>query len=726
MAAKGWNEGAGNNTRLDMEELQRGLLSIMAVALIIGGGMTSWFLLPGSQFRWEPFLLSLSFLLEGLLAYKLRSQSLQGAVTFIVLGPIVSLAVALPFMNVPSLPYFFSLVVTGGAVLSPPLGFLAAGLSTGCLYAFRAFHLPLLPLLIFLWTTAFMGWLSSRGLYTVLNWAWSSQRRANLLLEELRDRRGELNRILAALTEANRRLQRTGHELVLAQQRAEEARRLKEQFAANISHELRTPLNLILGFSEMMYLSPDVYGEMAWSPTLRRDVHQIYRSSRQLLDLTNDVLDLSRIDAVPMPIHREPCDLKQIVREAVDTASDLFRSKALDLQVELPADLPSLNLDRTRIRQVLLNLLNNAARFTDHGYITVSVQTNEREVVVGVADTGVGIPSEELSMVFEEFHQVDSSWRRQEGVGLGLAISKRFVELHGGRIWVQSQIGQGSTFCFSLPLPEAELPVGRLRPGRPLEPPRNPYQPSLVVVDKDPAVATLIERYLEGYQVLQMEEMDRLKAQELIDEWHPQALILNLQPGAMGSKREEILQLTTPTVPVLLCSLPSQTWQEQETNVYGWLTKPVRPEQLLGTLGRIGGAQEILVVDDDRGFVQLVRRILEASDGMYEVRWAYEGEEAWACIQEKRPDVILLDLIMPGMDGFQLLEKLQGDEALRDIPVVVVTATSYAEDAVSQRGNMIALTRGKGFETKEVIECLEALLHVIEPQYITADSAPGS
>ena len=723
-----WNEGSQESARPDMEELRQKLLGIMALALIAGGGVASWFVLPGPQFRWKLFLLFFSLFLEGLLVYKLRWQSLPGATALIVLGPIASLTMALSLRGALPLPYFFSLVVTGGAMLNPLLGFLAAGLSTGGLYALRVFDASLLPPLTLLWMTAFMGWLSSRGLYTVLNWAWSSQQRANQLLEELRDRRGELNRTLVALTEANRRLKRTSHELALARQRAEEARRLKEQFAANISHELRTPLNLILGFSEMMYLSPDVYGEMEWPPTLRRDVHQVYRSSRQLLDLINDVLDLSRIDAVPMPIHRELSDLREIIHEAVDTASDLLRGRALDLRVEMPPDLPPLNLDQTRIRQVLLNLLNNAARFTEHGHIIVSVERNKREVVVSVADTGVGITPEELSMIFEEFHQVDMSLRRwQEGAGLGLAISKRFVELHEGRIWAESQVGQGSTFYFSLPLPEVEFSVGRLRPGRPTEPPRNPYQPSLVLVDEDPAVATLLERYLRGYQVLRMEELDGGKTQELIEEWHPQALILNLQPGTKGweAMREKALQIAPPRVPVLLCSLPSQKWREQETNVQGWLTKPVYREQLLEVLDRADGAREVLVVDDDRGFVQLVKRILEASDGKYEVRWAYEGEEALARIQEKRPDLLLLDLIMPGMDGFQLLEELRGDEELRSIPVVIVTATSYGEDAMAQRGSMIGLARGRGFDTKEVIECLQALLDVIEPQYAGADSVPG-
>jgi CheY-like chemotaxis protein len=262
-----------------------------------------------------------------------------------------------------------------------------------------------------------------------------------------------------------------------------------------------------------------------------------------------------------------------------------------------------------------------------------------------------------------------------------------------------------------------------------MEPPRNRSQPSVVLVEKDPTVAVLLERYLRDHQVLRTEELDGGKMRELIEEWHPQAFILNLQPGTADweAMRAEALQIAPPRVPILICSLPSRQWLEQEANLQGWLTKPVSREQLLKTLDQVDGARKVLVVDDDRGFVQLVKRILGASDREYEVRWAYEGGEALALAQEKRPDVLLLDLIMPGMDGFQLLEVIQSDEELGSIPVVVVTATSYGEDAVKQRKSMIGLARGQAFETKEVIECLQALLDVIEPEYAMSpdDGSPG-
>ncbi|MDI7277709.1 MAG: histidine kinase dimerization/phospho-acceptor domain-containing protein, partial [Anaerolineae bacterium] len=210
-----------------------------------------------------------------------------------------------------------------------------------------------------LWIATGLEWLSSRGLYTALGWAWDSHQRANRLVQELRARQEELNTTVTALTEATRRLQRTSYELAVARVRADEARELKERFAASISHELRTPLSLILGFSEMMYFRPTVYGEVQWPPALRRDVYQLYQSSKQLLDLLADVLDLSRIDASQMPVRRESADLGAVIAEAVDVVSDLLRGHDVVLNADVPSALPPLPFDRTRIRQVLINLLSN-------------------------------------------------------------------------------------------------------------------------------------------------------------------------------------------------------------------------------------------------------------------------------------------------------------------------------------------------------------------------------
>ena len=718
--AESTESALARGTQADLEELRSSQFSIISLTLALLSCAAWVQSLPGAGFRGDRFLIFLTLFSVGAAAYSLRARCPWLARLILLFGPTLTFTLALRAFEDPLVPCFAVLIVIANASIEPHWGFAAALLNSVPLCVLRPVGGTLFVALALLWLTAALEWLSSRGLYTALQWAWNSQQRASQLLEQLRDRQGKLNQTLAALTEATRRLHRTGHELAVARRRAEEARQMKEQFAANISHELRTPLNLILGFSEMMYLTPDVYGDMRWPTTLRRDVRQIYQSSRQLLDLINDVLDLARIDAAQMPVQREQCDLAAIIDEAVGTTRDLLRGRDLELRTILPDALPTRFVDRTRIRQVLLNLLNNAARFTERGTITVSVQVNDREVVTSVADTGPGIPPEEIDRVFGEFHQVDMSLRRRrEGAGLGLAISKRFVELHGGRIWVESQLGRGSTFHFSLPK-TGQAATGHLLPERAPEPGANPDQPTVVVVDQDPAVGTVLGRYLRKFQVLQA--ADVAQATATVAERHPRALIVNAPPGAqVWPELQQAMRALPPKVPVLLCSLPSQSWLALEANARGCLAKPLTREELLGALQQIRSAQDVLVVDDDRGFVQLVVRILEASGAGYRVRWAYEGAEALSAMRERRPDVVLLDLIMPGTDGFQVLQALDADEELRSIAVLIVTATSYGQDALARHGSVIALGRAKAFGASEVISHLQALLDGLEPEY-PADS----
>lgn len=717
MTANQASEVMWREARSDLAELRQKLGTMTASMLALVGGILAWRLLAGPGFQLSRFAVFFSLSVEGVLSYHLRFRRPIVSRALLLLGPTMSLSLALKVIQNPGVPFFAVLVVVANAAINPLLGFAAAILSTIPLCLLAPNEL-LLPSLALLWLAAAVQWISSRGLYTVLEWAWSSQQRASHLLEELRDHHGELNRTVEALTEATRRLQRTGYQLAVARIRAEEARELKERFAANISHELRTPLNIILGFGEMMYLAPDVYGDMDWPVTLRRDVRQIYQSSRQLLGLVNDVLDLSRIDAAQMPIHKERSALGAIIQEAVSTVSDLLRARDLELIADLPNTLPLLHFDRTRVRQVLLNLLSNAARFTERGSITVSVEVAEqKEVIVSVADTGVGVPAAELTRIFDEFHQVDMSLRRrQEGAGLGLAISKRFVELHGGRIWAESEPGKGSTFFFSLPL-AAGAAAGRLVQAKPLHPSRRSYEPAIVVVDRDPAVGTLLTRYLEGYRILQAEDLQ--EAQEAILRWHPKALVVNAPPDAHAQQEayRQALRVVPPKVPVLLCSIPSQSWVTLAMGVRGCLTKPLTREKLLECLSGFEGARDVLVIDDDRGFVQLVVRYLASTNGAYTVRWAYEGEEALAQIRGKRPDLLLLDLVMPGMDGFELLDVLRSDQTLRNIPVLIVTATDYGADMLSQQEGLISVARRQGFSATEVIKYLRAMLDVAEPDY---------
>jgi signal transduction histidine kinase/CheY-like chemotaxis protein len=705
---------------IDLEDLRQrqtgasafGLMLVSALALLVSlpGG-----LIPdvGAQVAvWSVFM-------EAFTAFVLRTSHPRLSRAALLIGPALTLALTLTQVNLPAALVLATIVVMVNALIRPALGFGSALLNTVPILLFAPLDGLTIASLCSLWLAAGLGWVSSLAPQTFLDWAWKSQQEAIRLLGELRGRQEELNRTLAALTEASRRLQRTGHELAIARLRAEEARQLKEQFAANISHELRTPLNLIIGFSEMMYFSPEVYGDIKWPNTLRRDVRQIYQSSRQLLDLVDYVLDLARIDSAGMPVRRERSDLGEVLREAVSTIGDLVRGRDLELRLDLPETFPALNIDRTRIRQVLLNLLNNASRFTEQGSITVSAEVGESEVVVSVRDTGIGIHPEELTRVFDEFHQVDMSLRRRrEGSGLGLAISKRFVELHDGRIWAESAVGQGSTFRFSLPLPGHEPSVGRLvAPRRVSARQTRDEEPSLVVVDRDQAVSAVIHRYLPEYRVLPADTV--VEGGQLVDEWHPRALVINAPPedDVHSDIARQALALVPPGVPVLVCSVPSQTWLASRTGVWDCLTKPVTRDQILDVLHELGDVRAVLVVDDDRGFTQMVSRFLQAATEGYRVRSAYDGFEALEEARAERPDAILLDLMMPRMDGFQFLEELHADPALCDVPIVAVTATSYGEDLVTRRGSAVAVHRQKGFSIAESLKYLRALLDLTEPDY---------
>mgnify|MGYP001062529231 FL=1 len=705
---------------IDLEDLRQKQLAASSLGLMLVSGIAMLFSLPGGiiQDVWAQVVLWTVFM-EAFIALLLRSSRPAIARAVLLVGPPLTLALTLNTVSFPAAPVLATTIVMINAVIQPSLGFGSALLNTVPILLYAPLNTTNMVSLIAIWLAAGFGWISSLAPRTFLDWAWKSQQDAMRLLGELRGRQEELNRTLATLTEASRRLQRTGHELAIARLRAEEARQIKEQFAANISHELRTPLNLIVGFSEMMYFSPDVYGDMHWPNTLRRDVRQIYQSSRQLLELVDDVLDLARIDAAGMPVRRERSDLGEVLHEAVSTIGDLIRGRDLEVRLEAPDSLPPLNIDRTRIRQVLLNLLNNASRFTENGSITVSAEVGETEVTVSVADTGIGIPPDELARVFDEFHQVDMSLRRRrEGSGLGLAISRRFVELHDGRIWAESVVGKGSTFSFSLPLPGHEPSIGRLvAPRRTSTRQPRDEEPTLVVVDRDQAVSSVVHRYLPQYRVLQADTVE--EGSRLVNEWHPRGMVVNVPPedDAQSPLLREALGGVPPGVPVITCSVPSQAWLASGTGVWDCLTKPVTRDQIMEVLHELGDVRDVIIADDDRGFTQMVSRFLQAAEEGYRVRPAYDGAEALAEAKAERPDAILLDLMMPLMDGFQLLEELKADPILRDVPVVVVTATSYGEDLVARRGSAVAMHRQKGFSIGESLKYLRALLDLTEPDY---------
>jgi len=566
-------------------------------------------------------------------------------------------------------------------------------------------------------------WIANRGFYTVVDWAWVSHERSVELLASVRQRRGELAGILHSLTEANRRLARNRRELQVARQQAEEARRIKSLFAANISHELRTPLNLIMGFSEMMYRRPETYGDVRWTPPLRGDVREIYTSARHLMSMIDDILDLSRVEAQRMPLRLEPTDLRPLIIELAETGQSLLRDRPIRLDVDLPTTLPTLIVDRTRIRQVILNLVNNAARFTDQGTITISASGGDDEVSVTVSDTGVGIAASQLEVIFEEFGQSgqDSAWGRG-GAGLGLAICKQFVRLHGGDISVKSQLGQGSAFSFTLPLPESEHRTARISYYAPeswsASAPEDPLGKNVIVLASPGDGHEALMRGISGYRGSSAIDLEQLASQ--VDEEHPAGVVLLRDPFLQESAEPEQVwdRLGRRDIPVIRCDLPMDALVAQRMGIAAYLTKPVERIELLSVMRQLRPLpRRYLIVDDDRGFGALLQRIIEVELVPESVQCAHDAAVAESLLAANSYDLVILDLILPHGSGIGLLRTIRHTAHLTDTRIVITTGSSYSEEIGKTFPGRIELHRPASIEPAQMGQYVSALLSVAPPDY---------
>jgi CheY-like chemotaxis protein len=450
---------------------------------------------------------------------------------------------------------------------------------------------------------------------------------------------------------------------------------------------------------------------------LLADLAVIHRNAEHLSALIDDVLDLSQIEAGQMAVTRELVPFREIVESAVTAVRPLFASKQLALETDVPADLPLIFCDRTRIREVLLNLLSNAGRFTEQGGVQVRATLVDEALVVSVADTGTGISDEGIRKLFQPFYQVDGSIRRRfGGTGLGLSISKRFIELHDGKIWVESQAGTGSTFFFRLPiLPPAPLDTHFLRgvtPGweflqrtQPSTAPKPDVRPRFVVFEKEGALQRLLTRYMDGVEVAPVSGLSQ--ALHELEREPAHALLINT--ASVSTMLEELSPATAlPTgTPVFICSAPGvDDWSNELGAIYR-LVKPVARDALLAVLDRLAipvGAT-ILIVDDEPDALQLFGRMLNSFERAYRVLVARDGQEALAILQTIQPAVLLLDLIMPHMDGFQLLAERSRSARLQAIPVVIISAQDPARQPIVS--STFAIAQGGGLSMRQLLKSIE-------------------
>jgi PAS domain S-box-containing protein len=458
-----------------------------------------------------------------------------------------------------------------------------------------------------------------------------------------------------------------------------EVDQLKSQFLANMSHELRTPLNSIIGFSRVILKGID--GPV--SDMQQQDLTAIYNSGQHLLGLINDILDLARIEAGKMELNFEEVHLAEMTTSVMSTAKGLVKEKPIQLIQRIPANMPAVRGDTMRVRQVLLNLISNASKFTDQGSITVDTNvqkgpTGKLEALINVIDTGPGISLDDQKKLFQAFSQVDgSATRKTGGSGLGLSICANLVQLHGGRIGVHSEVGKGSTFWFTLPLyqqPQEDTPGS---------------SKVVLAIDDDPQVLGLYERYLnpQGYYVVAL--TDPSKAKEQVLRIKPYAITLDIMmPSKDGWSVLTELKSDplTRDYPVIICSIIEQADKGFSLGAADYLVKPILEEDLVCALDRLnkdGTLREVLVIDDDPNDLRLIEKIL-SQHAHYKPILAEGGRKGWEAINRRTPHAIILDLFMPEMDGFTILEKMRENSILRDVPVLVVSGGGLTDEQQQQ------------------------------------------
>jgi signal transduction histidine kinase/CheY-like chemotaxis protein len=571
-----------------------------------------------------------------------------------------------------------------------------------------------------------LGWATIRAFLAVTEWTLFRSEHDRQRLDEALDQRIQLKQVQEDLLQANQELARLSDRLKVMQRVAEEARQAKEQFVANVSHELRTPLNMIIGFSELIGQSPQVYGGGLPSALLA-DIAAIRRNSQHLAKLVDDVLDLSQVEAGRMAISKEWALVQTIVDAAALAVRALFQSKGLYLETVVPPDLPPVFCDGTRIRQVVINLLSNAGRFTEQGGVRVEARYAADSVIVNVADTGPGIAPEDQAKLFEPFQQLDSSIRRRHGgSGLGLSISRRFIEMHGGKMWLESEVGVGTTFYFSLPV-ELSAPAALERrdevmrwfhPYQQYEPrtrrskaPVPVVPPRFVVVEEGETLHQLFRRYMDDVQVVSTPDVER--AVNELSRSPAQALIVNAPSSGDRALQGWLRDLPYGT-PGMHCWVPGEDEAARRLGVVRYLVKPVTREILLSTLlGLDGKVSSVLLVDDEPEVLQLFRRILSTAPSEYQVLQAQSGRRALSLLRQRQPDVMLLDLIMPRMDGFQVLQAKSEDPSIREIPVVVVSSRDPVGGHIAS--DALTVTRGGGLPVSDLLTCIRAVSEILCP-----------
>ncbi|WEX74167.1 response regulator [Sinorhizobium numidicum] len=496
-------------------------------------------------------------------------------------------------------------------------------------------------------------------------------------------------------------------ELEGAKSNAESASEAKSRFLASMSHELRTPLNAIIGYSEMLIEEArDHDGELV------PDLEKIASAGRHLLSLINDILDLSKIEANKMEIFLETFDVADLLRDVSATVAPLMAKNRNEFIEDIQGDLGEMHSDQTKLRQNLFNLLSNAAKFTNGGRVILSVRRERRAdsdwLVFKVSDTGIGMTAEQQERLFNAFTQADASTTRNYGgTGLGLSITRSFSRMIGGVVSVESQVGKGSVFTMEVPAqcrreteePRTAEPSPIIQPGR-----------TALIIDDEPAARNLIAKALAEAGLASIEAASGAEGIAAAREHRPAAIILDIiMPHQDGWSVLRTLKSDPElcTIPVILATILADRELGLSLGAVEYLTKPIDTDKLIQTIEACGGGnRDVLVIDDDQASREFLRRILVKRN--WTVHEAADGIRGLELMMRLLPRLVLLDLLMPEMDGFQTLSEMQRIPELQNIPVVVVTSKDLSANELNWLRDRAVAVVNKGANSRsQLVEALE-------------------
>lgn len=559
-------------------------------------------------------------------------------------------------------------------------------------------------LLFNLWITAL---LVASGFYLVervLARATQDYDRLQGMLENSRDQQAKLAEALDDLAHANRQLSLLFEKNVALRKAAEEATEAKSTYIARVSHEIRTPLNMILGITDLIIENQEEY-DADLPIDLMEDIRIIRRNSDHLLSLVNDVLDLTHVETGHMVLKKDWVDIIPEVERSLEIVLPLARKKHLQLQFEHPELLPQVYCDRTRIRQVIVNLVSNAVRYTEQGMVSVWAFADEGWLTLQIKDTGPGIHAADAERIFEPFVRGMNSTRQEtSGSGLGLSVSRQLLEVHGGKIWLESQPGMGSIFAFKLPLNSLEPP--RSSPARFLSErwawvERKRSWPAdstskkkrLILYEPEEFLSTMLNEHAEQVEFMRLQSIPAMIEAAnttpahlaVINAPNMNDLLVKMEQAARGIRE----------TPIIGCAFIPSRQKIVDSGAVEYIQKPFSTKKLRVVLQKVSpNLRKVLIIDDNIEVQQLIARVLSLHNEAVEILLATSAAEALAILAVKQPDAILLDLALPDINGWHLMTQLKSDPRYASIPIVIISAHGLNEAAPSTRAIVLAQNGG--------------------------------